>query len=126
MRTLFKKIAVISTLTFSSSLVFANDAQQIEVTQNNIKITSEELAAIYVLSEICPTLIENQDQFNQGLETLAQEYLPNSQQAVTTLNELAQQQSFKAVLDEARQDAKKAGNKVNKSICEEVSVYKNS
>ncbi len=125
MRTLFKKIAVISTLTFSS-LVFANDAQQIEVTQNNIKITSEELAAIYVLSEICPTLIENQDQFNQGLETLAQEYLPNSQQAVTTLNELAQQQSFKAVLDEARQDAKKAGNKVNKSICEEVSVYKNS
>ena len=61
-----------------------------------------------------------------GLETLAQEYLPNSQQAVTTLNELAQQQSFKAVLDEARQDAKKAGNKVNKSICEEVSVYKNS
>ena len=48
--------------------------------------TPEELAAIQVLSEICPSLIGKKDtDFAQGYERLVKDYLPNEADAVSAL-----------------------------------------
>lgn len=48
--------------------------------------TPEELAAIQVLSEICPSLIGKKDaEFAQGYERLVKDYLPNEADPVAAL-----------------------------------------
>jgi hypothetical protein len=91
----------------------------------DVATTQQELAAIYVLSEICPTLIENPNGFNAGYRKLAAEYLPNEKNPVSSLKQLSQKPDFKNILDEALQDAKNAGDAKNLQICNELSVYSN-
>ena len=87
--------------------------------------TQQELAAIYVFSEICPKLIKDDGQFQTGYAKLAHEYLPQEQNAVTALKKITQQKNFKSILAEARSDAKKAGDSKNLQICQDVSTYGN-
>lgn len=113
-----------STLLFSTAYAKEQkntDEENIDVTQQNI--TNEELAAIYVLSEICPKLVQDKNQFEQGYSKLVQEYMPNQQNSVEALEKLSKEKSFKSVLKEAKQDAKKAGEKENTAVCEDVSGY---
>ena len=101
--------------------------QQDEITEvtPNQKITQQELAAIYVLSEVCPSLVKENDQFKKGYAKLAQEYLPQEQDPVSALQKLSKQKSFKSILAEAQSDAKKAGDVKNKEICQELTTYSN-
>jgi len=72
--------------------------------------TPEELAAIQVLSEICPSLIGKKDaDFAQGYERLVKDYLPNETDAVSALEKRSKDKAFKKYLKEARSDAKAAG-----------------
>lgn len=93
----------------------------IEVTQQNI--TPEELAAIYVLSEICPKLIEKDQKFSNGYQNLLKDYMPNQQNAASALKKMTQQAKFQPILSQARQDAKKAGDQANRDICLDVVNY---
>ena len=95
--------------------------ENIDVTQQNV--SNEELAAIFVLSEVCPTLSQAGDKFDHGYAKLVKEYLPNEKKPVIALNSIAQQDNFKAALDEARNDAKKAGDADNIQICQDVSNF---
>ena len=113
-----------STLLFSTAYAKEQkntDEENIDVTQQNI--TKEELAAIYVLSDICPKLVKDKDQFEQGYSKLVHEYMPNQQNAVEALEKLSNEKSFKSVLKEAKQDAKNAGKVENTAVCEDVSSY---
>lgn len=113
-----------STLLFSTAYAQEqkpSDEENIDVTQQNI--TKEELAAIYVLSEICPKLVEDQDQFARGYSKLVHEYMPNQKNAVEALEKLSEEKSFKSVLKEAKQDAKNAGTEANTGVCADVSQY---
>lgn len=98
--------------------------ENIEVTPLQ-KVTQQELAAIYVLSEVCPALIQDKDQtkFNQGYAKLAKEYMPAEKDPVAALQALSKQKSFKPMLVEAQADAKKAGSQKNKAICQELTAY---
>ncbi len=95
--------------------------ENIDVTQQNV--TNEELAAILVLSEVCPTLDQAGDKFDHGYAKLVKEYLPNEKKPVAALNSISQQDKFKAALDEARSDAKKASDADNIQICQDVSNF---
>ena len=71
------KIAGLSFLLASSvftSTAFAKDkkaeSEQIEVTPTSDNVTPQELAAIYVLSEVCPSLIGKDLKFNKAYENL--------------------------------------------------------
>ena len=64
-----------SSLIAISSAHAANKDENIEVTPLQ-QVTQQELAAIYVLSEVCPSLVSDQSQFENGYNTLAIEYLP--------------------------------------------------
>lgn len=86
--------------------------------------TPEELAAIQVLSEICPSLIGKKDaEFTQGYERLVKDYLPNEADPVAALEKRSKDKSFKKVLKEARNDAKAAGNEQNTLVCQDVKAY---
>lgn len=86
--------------------------------------TPEELAAIQVLSEICPSLIGKKDaDFSQGYERLVKDYLPNETDAVSALEKRSKDKAFKKYLKEARSDAKAAGDEQNTLVCQDVKAY---
>ena len=120
-----KAISILSfsVFTLMTHLVYAAD-EKIEVTPTP-QVTQQELAAIYVLSDICPSLVSDQAKFAQGYAKLTKEYLPNEKNPVTALERLGQQKSFRPILNEAQSDAQKAGNEKNKEICQELSTYAN-
>ncbi|OAL81543.1 hypothetical protein AY606_02065 [Acinetobacter sp. SFB] len=111
-------------MTFSVTHAATQQEENIEVTPTQ-KITQQELAAIYVLSEVCPSLVKNDAQFEKGYSKLAQEYLPQEKDAVSALSKLSKEKKFKSILTEARSDAKKAGDAKNKEICQEMTTYSN-
>ena len=98
-----------------------NSGENIEVTQQ--QVTKEELAAIHVLSEICPSLIKVDDAFKTGYSNLLKDYLPNEKDPQAALKSVVKQKDFKAILEQARKDAKQAGKKENTEICEDVKKY---
>ncbi|ENU29544.1 hypothetical protein F991_02592 [Acinetobacter sp. CIP-A165] len=100
-----------------------HESENIEVTPMSQTTTQEELAAIYVLSEICPSLIDEDKKFTQGYERLVKEYLPKESKAVDVLNKRAKAKDFQNVLVEARKDAKAASDEKNRQICEDVRNY---
>jgi hypothetical protein len=113
-------LAIILTLFTIGS--FAKEVNH-EVTPEQY-VTEEELAAIYVLSEICPNLITNQQDFSNGYQTLLEEYLPNIKNPVDVLQSLSQEQKFAPILAEAKQDALNAGDAKNTQICQELTTYR--
>ena len=100
----------------------ANKDENIEVTPLQ-QVTQQELAAIYVLSEVCPSLVSDQSQFENGYNTLAKEYLPQQKNPTEYLKSLSKERKFKPILAEAQADAKKAGKAKNQEICKELSTY---
>lgn len=99
-----------------------NKDENIEVTPLQ-QVTQQELAAIYVLSEVCPSLVSDQSQFENGYNTLAKEYLPQQKNPTEYLKSLSKEKKFKPILAEAQADAKKAGKAKNQEICKELSTY---
>ena len=112
---------------FATSPVFAADkksvAEKIEVTPISEDVTKEELAAIYVLSEICPSLIGKDLKFNKAYEKLVKAYSSNEDDAVDVLKKRVKSKDFKAALEEARNDAKAASDDDNRQICDDVRNY---
>ena len=100
----------------------ANKDENIEVTPLQ-QVTQQELAAIYVLSEVCPSLVSDQSQFENGYNTLAKEYLQQQKNPTEYLKSLSKEKKFKPILAEAQADAKKAGKAKNQEICKELSTY---
>jgi PleD family two-component response regulator len=99
----------------------ANDGN-IEVTPDQ-QVTKQELAAIYVISEVCPAIVSDKENFSSGFSKLAKEFLPNEKNPVDALNSLVKTNDFKPILEEARADAAQAGDEKNKAICEELVAY---
>lgn len=113
----------ISAATLLGTSAFAAD-KNINVTPTQ-QVTKQELAAIYVLSEICPSMVKDKSQFNQGYTKLVTEYMPGQRNPVESLNQMAKQNDFRNILAEAQSDAKKAGKKKNQVICNELTTYNN-
>ncbi|EKE24238.1 MAG: hypothetical protein ACD_6C00190G0005 [uncultured bacterium] len=113
----------ISAATLLGTSAFAAD-ENINVTPTQ-QVTKQELAAIYVLSEICPSMVKDKSQFNQGYTKLVTEYMPGQRNPVERLNQMAKQKDFRNILAEAQSDAKKAGKKKNQVICNELTTYNN-
>ncbi|CAM4281578.1 hypothetical protein MMP66_07035 [Acinetobacter dispersus] len=110
-----------------TSTAFAADkkseTEKIEVTPMSDSVTKQELAAIYVLSEICPSLIGKDLKFNKAYDNLVKAYLGNDTKAVETLNKRVKGKDFQEALKEARADAKAASDNDNRQICDDVRNY---
>lgn len=99
-----------------------NSVNEVNLVQQS---TDDELAAIYVMSEFCPSLLEpnQQEGFAKGYQQLVEEYLPEQQQAVSYLKLLSGQKSFEAVLKQAKSDVEQAGDLKNVEICRDLVTY---
>ncbi|SPL69908.1 MCR_0457 family protein [Acinetobacter stercoris] len=106
--------------TFAATKKSAEE-ENIDVTQQ--QVTKEELAAIFVLSEVCPKIQGKNTKFTDGYKRLAKDYLPNEKNPVAALQSLSKQASFQEALKQARQDAKNAGEENNKQVCQDVINY---
>lgn len=116
-----------STLAFVPT-AFAKKEEKKDIPQENIdvtnqQVTKDELAAIYVLSEVCPSIIKQDKKFDAGYARLLKDYMPKEKNPESTLTSLVKQSSFKQALEQARQDAKAAGDKGNAQVCEDVKDY---
>ena len=100
-----------------------SSTEKIEVTPMADNVSDQELAAIYVLSEICPSLIGKDLKFNTAYENLAQAFLANEKDAVKMLNKRAKAKDFQVALTEARNDANAASEDDNRQICDDVRNY---
>lgn len=100
-----------------------SETEKIEVTPSADGVTKEELSAIYVLSEICPSLIGKDLKFNKAYQNLVKAYLNNESDAVDILNKRVKSKDFQAALKEARNDAKAASEEDNRQICDDVRNY---
>ncbi|WOE42780.1 MCR_0457 family protein [Acinetobacter chinensis] len=120
----FFALTALTACSVISTSVSANSPadENIEVTPVQ-KITQEELAAIYVLSEVCPPIVDNKEKFAAGYQKLTKEYLPQEKDSVSALADLSKQKKFQSFLKEARSDAKNAGNAGNLKICQELTNY---
>lgn len=112
-------------LTTSSLVMFP-----IAYAQNNnvevtplAEVTPQELAALHVLNDICPTLVKDQQSFQKGYQRFLGDYLPHTKNPLQQLQTLSQHRQFQAILTEAKNDAKQAGDIKNTEICQEISVY---
>lgn len=122
---LVKSFSALSLTAFAlmTNTTYAAD-EKIEVTPTP-QVTQQELAAIYVLSDLCPSLVSDKAKFEQGYAKLAKEYLPNEQNPVSALEKRSKQKDFSKILNEAQSDAKKAGQEKNQEICQELTTYAN-
>ena len=120
------KVFFFSTALICSSLLGMSAAsaqnQNIEVTPIQ-EVTQHELAALHVLSDICPSLVKDQQQFEQGYEKFLSHFLPKTQNPLAQIKQLSQNSQFQPVLKEAYQDADLAGRAKNSEICQEISAY---
>ncbi|SDB85148.1 MCR_0457 family protein [Acinetobacter boissieri] len=99
-----------------------SDDKNIDVTPQQGGITDEELAAIYVLSELCTDYGFKKDpDYRSGYAELVKENMSGIQNPINALQLRAKQKDFKPFLEQARQDANKAGEAENKEICKEIS-----
>lgn len=95
--------------------------ENIEVTPEHNETTPEELAAIYVLSELCTGYgYDKEPGFKEGYAALVKENMPDEKDPVTALEQRAKQKDFQKYIIEAQSDAKKAGEQQNKDICSEI------
>ncbi|NUE91564.1 MCR_0457 family protein [Acinetobacter seifertii] len=128
-KSLVQSLSVVLLMTMAT-VGYAADKKKTTENENVVEVTPnkgttpEELAAIQVLSEICPSLIGKKDaEFAQGYERLVKDYLPNEADPVAALEKRTKDKSFKKVLKEARNDAKAAGNEQNTLVCQDVKAY---
>ena len=111
----------ISLLSLSmTQLATAQDEVEVTPIAN---VTPQELAAIYVLSEVCPSLTSDQTAFNTGYNKLVHDYMSQEKNPIDALNALVKQKTFQPILDEAKTDADRAGTAQNRIICEDVITY---
>ena len=118
-------LGLLTTAAMTLSMIHAaTPDENIEVTPLQ-KVTQQELAAIYVLSEVCPSLVKDHAKFEQGYAKLLKENMPQVKNPVQSLKALSQEPKFAPILQEAQADAKKAGDAKNLEICQELTTYAN-
>ncbi|WP_111892695.1 MCR_0457 family protein [Acinetobacter sp. MB5] len=120
-------IGLLCGASFGISLAYAEtptaDAENIEVTPDHNETTPEELAAIYVLSQLCTGYgYDKEPGYKEGYASLVKENMPDEKDPVQALEQRAKQKDFQKYIIEAQSDAKKAGDQQNKDICGEIST----
>lgn len=86
-------------------------------------VTSQELAALAVIHELCPTLINVDKNYHNGFKLVVQDYLPDAKNPVAELQIRTKSAEYKDVMNEAYTDAKQAGDDANRAICEDIRLY---
>lgn len=97
----------------------SGDTEAIEISPQ-LQTSKEEIAAIQVLSEICPQIIGQNKNFDAGYDRLLADYLKGISNPKLALQALSQEPDYQVILKQARDDAAKASREDNREVCRGV------
>lgn len=99
---------------------FANQQEENVEVSNDTGTTREEVAAIQVLSEICPQIIGQNKNFDAGYQRILKDLLPGISDPVAAVKAYSQDAEFQAMMKQAREDAARASAEDNRQVCLDV------
>lgn len=108
---------LLSLILFTIPVLHANSNLS---TEEQNTIVKEELAAVQVMQEICPTYIGKNAKFDQNMQILISEYLKDYSDKSISLEKLASDSEYNILVEEARNALEDSSNEENKFACEEV------
>ncbi len=122
--TLTKAALAVATLGVSLASVAADDqpADNYSIDISQLSTTKEEVAVLQVMSEICPPMLNKQQQqsflkaYNQELQNL----MPSISEPRLAIQYLSSQQDYKKILNETRQWTLGYPKDENKAVCLEL------
>ena len=118
MSKLFKMLGVVSLATVMAMPTFAED-ENVEVSPE-AGTTREEIAAMHVLSEICPQIIGQNKNFDAGYLRVLNDLLPGISDPVAAVKAYSQDPEFQPAIQQAREDAARATAENNRQVCLDV------
>ena len=114
MTKLFKTLSTLTLATLMATSAFASDNVEISPDAGT---TREEIAAIHVLSEICPQIIGKNKNFDAGLKRVLTDLLPGVSDPVAAVKAYSQEAEFQGLIKQAREDASGATTEENREVC---------
>lgn len=96
--------------------------ENIDVSQDQISL--EEIATVYNLSKLCPSLVDDKTKFEKAYEIELKKVLPNEANPKTAVQSLVKQSDFKQKLKEVQNASAKFSKKENTEMCQEVADYR--
>ena len=115
---LFKTLTAISLSTLMAMPVFAQD-ENVEISPET-GTTREEIAAMHVLSEICPQIIGQNKNFDAGYIRVLNDLLPGISDPVAAVKAYSKDPEFQPAIQQAREDAARATSEDNRQVCLDV------
>lgn len=110
-----KKTAVTKSASAKTTKTAAKpDGIEVSPTQQS---SMQEVAAIQVLSEICPQIIGKNKNFDTGYHLLLSDFLPGFKDPELALQALNENDDYQTVLKQARDDAAHATRENNREVC---------
>lgn len=82
-----------------------------------------ELAALAVLGQMCPTIIETDEAFTNGYHKVIKELLPNAKNPVAEFKLLTESPEYKDIMATEHEFALQAGDAENQEICISIQEY---
>lgn len=121
-------ISLISASTFLITPAFAASKkvpaqeQNIDVSQDQASL--EEIATVYNLSKLCPSLVKDKATFEKAYDVELKKVLPNEANPKTFVQTLAKQKDFQLKLKDVQKASAKFSKKENAEMCQEVADYR--
>lgn len=107
---------------FAASKKNQTQEQNIDVSQSQASL--EEIATVYNLSKLCPSLVKDKLTFEKAYDVELKKVLPNEADPKTYVQTLAKQKNFQAKLKEVQKASAKFSKKENTEMCQEVADYR--
>ena len=104
-------------LSTSSQISLANE--DLSTAEKN-SIVKEDVAAMQVLKDYCPTVIGKNAKFDQNVQNLLAEYLNEYSDNSMTLQKLQQDVEYQKILKETQKSLNETSIDDNKFACEEI------
>ena len=104
-------------LSTTSQISLANE--DLSTAEKN-SIVKEDVAAMQVLKDYCPTVMGKNAKFDQNVQNLLAEYLSEYSDSAMTLQKLQQDAEYQKILKETQKSLNETSIDDNKFACEEI------
>lgn len=110
------------TTAFAASNKTTDQEENIDVSQERASL--EEIATVYNLSKLCPSLVKDKAQFEKAYAIELKKVLPNEAQPKSYVQNLAKQADFQKKLKEVKASTAQFSTKENTEMCQELADYR--
>lgn len=110
------------TTAFAAPNKTTSQEENIDVSQERVSL--EEIATVYNLSKLCPSLVKDKAQFEKAYQVELKKVLPNEAQPKNYVQNLAKQADFQQKLKDVQASTAKFSNKENTEMCQEIADFR--